>query len=421
MSKTGKQQAAQTSNVFQFTLAGLTVFSLALIFSASFVAYKLTASPHPKLADSFAVDPNDRTRSLHVGPWGTLLTRDIELERPTEFLTEEVARPQPEKWRFNGLNTDGVRALLAKDGLAPDQIGSLLAAINVTMDAKGLVITPPGQFFESLDAVTRQKLYTGLAGLGVDVYLDFPYIFPGHKIDDIYADPRLHPEDLALLKKLVYVNGSASQLGDYEYLLNCIPTMDRRAAMTRVLSGQAAVFAALVIKPDTDIDKLAAYWGSVPNVRFTDMVPLMEALKQLPEGGNLSLFYLLPKFARDRLYTFPLPPQQGDPVMDCHWSTFNFGNEMPDNRFNDPSYTVDYLRKNFYQISAPSMYGDILLLMNDRQEIKHSAVYLADDLVFTKNGNNFRQPWMLMHIPDLLATYPSTPPMKAIYMRPKTD
>ena len=55
------------------------------------------------------------------------------------------------------------------------------------------------------------------------------------------------------------------------------------------------------------------------------------------------------------------------------------------------------------------MYGDILLLMNDRNEIKHSAVYLADDLVFTKNGNNYRQPWMLMHIPDLLATYPATP------------
>jgi len=26
-----------------------------------------------------------------------------------------------------------------------------------------------------------------------------------------------------------------------------------------------------------------------------------------------------------------------------------------------------------------------------------------------------------MRIPDLLATYPATPPMKAIYMRRKTD
>jgi hypothetical protein len=107
--------------------------------------------------------------------------------------------------------------------------------------------------------------------------------------------------------------------------------------------------------------------------------------------------------------------------MDCHWSTFNFCNDTPDNRFNDPSFAVDYIRKNFYQIAAPSVYGDIVLLMNDRQEIKHSAVYLADGLVFTKNGNNYRQPWMLMHISDLLDTYPDQPTMKVIYMRRKSN
>jgi len=148
-----------------------------------------------------------------------------------------------------------------------------------------------------------------------------------------------------------------------------------------------------------------------------------ESVFHLPvdEGGNLSLFYLLPKFARDRLYTFPLPPQPGEPVMDCHWSTFNFASDTPDNRLNDPGYAVEHIRKNYYRIAAPSLYGDVLLLLNDRDEVKHSAVYLADDIVFTKNGNNYRQPWMLMRIPDLLATYPATPAMKPIYMRLKTE
>jgi hypothetical protein len=133
------------------------------------------------------------------------------------------------------------------------------------------------------------------------------------------------------------------------------------------------------------------------------------------------LLYLLPKFARERLYTFPQPPKPGDPTMDCHWSTFNFSNETPDNRFNDLVYAVQFIERNYYQVAAPSLYGDIVLLMNDKQEVKHSAVYLADDLVFTKNGNNYRQPWMLMHIPDLLATYPTTPPMRVIYMRRKAN
>ncbi len=180
---------------------------------------------------------------------------------------------------------------------------------------------------------------------------------------------------MALLKQLVYPNGTAQQFSDYAFLLEKIPTVERRTAMTQVLSRQSAVLARLSVTPDTDIDKIAAYWGNMPNVRFTDIRPLMESLKQLPEGGTISLLYLLPKFARDRLYTFPLPAQPGDPMMDCHWTTFNFSNDTPDNRFNDPTYAVEYIRKNYYQIAAPSLYGDILLLMNDKNEVKHSAVF----------------------------------------------
>ena len=419
--KKNKQDSLLGGNVFQFTLTGLVVFCVALIISSSAIAYKLAAANQPKLSDAFAVDPKDKTRSIHVGPWGELVTRDIELERPTEFLTAEVNKPEPETWLFSNMKPDDVKALLSRTGLTAAQVAAAFAPEAVRADNSGTRLLPTMDFLFSLDAATRSKLCLALAGSGVNLYLDYPFIFPGGTIESIYADSRLHPDDVALLKRLVYANGNAVQLSDYPALMCQIPTVDRRVAMAKVLSRQSAVFAGLVIKPDTDIDKIAAYWGNVPNVRFTDVRPLMEALKQLPEGGNLSLFYLLPKFARDRLYTFPLPNQPGDPIMDCHWTTFNFSSETPDNRFNNPDFAVDYIRKNYYQISSPSMCGDILLLLNSRNEVKHSAVYLADDLVFTKNGNNYRQPWMIMHIPDLLATYPATPPMQVVYMRLKTD
>jgi hypothetical protein len=356
-----------------------------------------------------------------VGAWGELITRDIELERPAEYLTEEVSNPSPETWNFNGLKPDAVKALLEKSGLSPAQCAAALAPAAVREEKTGTVLVPTAEFLFSLEPETRAKISLVLAGQGVNLYFDYPFIFPGGTIESIYANTRLHPDDVTLLKRLIYPNGTARQLSDYLTLLCQIPTVERRIAMARALSRQSAVFAGLVIKPDTDIDKIASYWGGVPNVRFTDIRPLLESLKALPEGGNLSLFYLLPKFARDRLYTFPLPPQAGEPTMDCHWSTFNFSNETPDNRFNDPAYAVQYIQKNFYQIAAPSLYGDVLLLMNDRGEVKHSAIYLADDIVFTKNGNNYRQPWMLMRIPDLLATYPAAPAMKPVYMRRKTE
>ena len=422
MSRPPKPGASHAGNVFRFTLTGLIIFSLALMGGSAFIACKIAGRSRPNLTeDTFAVNPKDKSRSVHVGAWGELITRDIELERPAEFLTEEVAHPQPEKWTFNGFQPEAVKALLAKDGLTTAQVAAAFAPGAFAVNQSGTTLTPSLEFLLSLDNKTRGKLYPALAGLGVNLYLDYPYIFPAGGIHAIYENPRLQPDDVALLKQLVYANDGAMQLADYPALLGRIPTVERRIALARALSRQPAVFAGLVIKPDTDIDKIAAYWGNLPNVRFTNIRPLMEALKALPEGGNLSLFYLLPKFARDRLYPFPWPPQAGEPTMDCHWTTFNFSNDTPDNRFNDPTFAVQFIQKNYYQIAAPSMCGDILLLMNDKNEIKHSAVYLADDLVFTKNGNNYRQPWMIMHIPDLLATYPNSPPMRRIYMRTKEN
>ena len=93
MSRRKNSESAQASNMFQFSLAGLIIFSLALIAGATFIGFKLATGNHPRLAEAFAVDPKDKTRSIHVGPWGELITRDIGLERPAEFLTEEVANP----------------------------------------------------------------------------------------------------------------------------------------------------------------------------------------------------------------------------------------------------------------------------------------------------------------------------------------
>lgn len=420
MAKQKQQESGKAINLFQFTLAGLILFSLALIGGSALVTYRVAIKSASPVAPQ-APEANDATSGVRVGPWGTLITRDIQIERPTEYLTDEVITPKPEVWTFGQMAVSSVKDRFAKAGLSEAQIKMAFSPGNFSESRSGTEMRPGAEFVLSLTPEQRRALYTGLSGLDVNLYIDFPYIFPGDEIQSVYNDTRLNPEDVSLLKRLVYPNGGAFQLSDYFFMLGNIPTVERRTAMTRALSRQSAVLARLLVQSDSDIDKIASYWGKIPNVRFTDIRPLMESLKQLPEGGSISLLYLLPKFARDRLYTFPLPSQAGEPTMDCHWSTFNFSNDTPDNRFNDPAFAVEYIRQNFYQIATPSLYGDIVLLMNEKQEVKHSAVFIADDIVFTKNGNNYRQPWMLMRIPDLLATYPSTPPMKVIYMRRRTQ
>ena len=99
----------------------------------------------------------------------------------------------------------------------------------------------------------------------------------------------------------------------------------------------------------------------------------------------------------------------------------NFLLEVPDDRFTDPAYTVKFLESNYYQIAKPTKYGDIILFLdgnsNQRPEF-YSAVYLADDIVFTKkNGNNMAQPWMLMHLKDLTSKYESDGPGRVLIYR----
>jgi hypothetical protein len=103
--------------------------------------------------------------------------------------------------------------------------------------------------------------------------------------------------------------------------------------------------------------------------------------------------------------------------MDCHWTTLNYFNETPDDQFARPEYTAKYVSTNFYRIAKPNQYGDIMFILDEHGNGVHSGVYLADDIVFTKNGNNYAQPWMLMRLKVLLATYSARMPVTTAFYR----
>jgi len=185
-----------------------------------------------------------------------------------------------------------------------------------------------------------------------------------------------------------------------------------RVNLVKALSRQSAVLVRLRIRPETDIDKVLGYWRR--GIQVKDARPLLESVARLQDGGTVSLLYMLPKFARERLYTFPMLPNPGDPAMDCHWSTLNFFNDPPANLFTNASYMAALITSNYYQVAKPTLYGDIILMQDDSGKTLHSATYLAEDIVFTKNGGSFAQPWMLMRLADLLSRYTADAPAKML-------
>jgi hypothetical protein len=97
----------------------------------------------------------------------------------------------------------------------------------------------------------------------------------------------------------------------------------------------------------------------------------------------------------------------------------NFFNLKPDDRLSDVNVASQVVVENYYQVAKPSIYGDLVLLMTTKGHVTHSAVYIADDLVFTKNGINYAIPWTMMRMKDLLGTYSSVQAVQPVFYRRK--
>jgi hypothetical protein len=60
---------------------------------------------------------------------------------------------------------------------------------------------------------------------------------------------------------------------------------------------------------------------------------------------------------------------------------------------------------HYYKTRPPYELGDILVFVDKNENALHSCVFVADDIVFTKNGNNLATPWILMTLEDLSKIY----------------
>jgi hypothetical protein len=160
----------------------------------------------------------------------------------------------------------------------------------------------------------------------------------------------------------------------------------------------------LRVLPESNADALVKYWGKGGREKL--VAPLISSLSRLPNGGSINLSYFLPPFARLRLYTFP--DSLGDPSAareDCFFTAMNFFNEAPDTNFFSEDYSRQVLDTQYAPITSDPEFGDVVAIFNDAGAAIHTCVYLADDFVYTKNGVNHAQPWVIMRLPDMLMIY----------------
>lgn len=351
-------------------------------------------------------------------PWGDLATLDVEIQQPEEYVSFDTTADQASTWVFTGQSIGQVKEALKGSGLTDAQVASALADGRVINKPDAVIVKPDESLLFSLSPEVRRELYILLGRYPENKFMNSPYHLPG-SFSEMARRSGVSPEVIAMVEKLTYQNCGIRFFSDPEVVLSKIKSKDEQLHLLKALTYQTAVLARLHLDAQSDLDKIVGYWGSVPGVREKDIRPLLESVSRTNGGGTVSLLYLLPKFARERLYTFPMPTQAGDTKMDCHWTALNFLNETPDDRLQDSTYASQYIKDNFYQIGKPSKCGDVMFVLDSAGGVIHSAVYIADDIVFTKNGVNYAQPWILMRMQNLLDVYTRDAAPKVLYYRRK--
>ncbi|HTI97879.1 MAG TPA: hypothetical protein VL527_03170 [Dongiaceae bacterium] len=361
--------------------------------------------------------PGERYYLGQPGPWGTPEYTRINIEPPDDFIPPSDNVFPTTTWFFEGYDTRKLADFLGSCDLTPAQRTVVLNPANWLQDTNGLVVVPGVRTVLDLSPAARTKIYAVLAQNERNDFQCWPYTYRNGGFDDWFRNSGVSAPTTELVHRLVYPRGNALCFSDLPEVFTVVTNLPERHRLMKTLSRNASFLMKLQISTNTDVAKLVNYWAQ--DGRAKDIQPLLESLAEVPGGASLDIMHLLPPFARKRLNAYPVPPTDpNQPSPDCYWTALNFFNEPPDDRYYDDAIWRKELDTNYTIVDKPT-YGDLVFLVHPDGVPVHCAVYLADNVVFTKNGYSFRQPWILMKLDDMLARYPATEPIKPVYFHAK--
>jgi hypothetical protein len=340
------------------------------------------------------------------GPWGHLQLTPIVISPPLEYVPADWGRNAPAEWVFANASADVVTAFLGSVGLSPEQMSQLTPRMRREPGINGMVINPPADLVLGLSPDVRARLYTQLAkdNLNFDHAQSFRFI--GRTALDWFGGATMSPATRQLVEPLLYADGTFLHFADIESVRAQITAPEERRFLAKALLRNSTVLVRLSVDSPEEVNGLAAYWGI--GGRRTDIRPLLESVSAADDDRLVDIVHLLPAFARDHLYRYP-KIQTMDltrPLLaNCLWSSLNFFEDVPDDRYLDPEYALAALRTNYYVVEHGYQLGDVVALVDDEGDLFHVAVYLADGLLFTKNGTSPVAPWTIMSLDHLKDFY----------------
>jgi len=340
------------------------------------------------------------------GKWGEMTVVPIVISPPMELVITDWGFMHRPVWVFPGFTVDAAIRTLQSEGISAADAAKLRQKAQFDPRINGVVLTPDPGWVRTLSPQTRAGIYNMLAKNELNSDQMQAFRFRGSDPESWIGSGRVSPRTEKLVEPLIYRDGVYMLFSDIELIRPEIGSEEELRRLGKALCRQPTVIAHLVVPQNADLAPLVEYWGR--GGRRTDIRPLLESVSEDGADQSIDIHYLLPPFAQQRLYTYP-KLSAGDldrpSVVNCLWTVLNFFNPEPDDRFLDGGTALRTLKEDYFVVEGDFELGDIVAFLDEQGDLFHAAVYIADDLLFTKNGISAMAPWTLATLEDVKDYY----------------
>lgn len=352
------------------------------------------------------------------GPWGTLQSFPVFIAAPDWILDMFPLPSAVTTWTFRGLTAEEVAAAIDRPGLPEAAAAELLDRSRWQVMDDAIRVLPSDITVRSLPPDVRSGIYNVLARWEENEFQHSPYFIPGNDARTWLAETGLPEHLIDLVARTAYTVGDVNCFSDLPLLVSATSGYAEGRTLLKALSRTETAILRVRLDGAGDVPRIRDYWSAGP-ANAKDFLPLLESIATNDDVRHLDIAHLLPPTARKLLYTFPTPSMAvGGRYPDCHWTSLNFFNQLPESRLADVAGATSFTLENLHPAEPPFTYGDVLFFLDGQGNAIHSCVYLADDFVYTKNGANVLSPWLIMDLDDVRARYSRQGPVELkIYRR----
>jgi hypothetical protein len=338
------------------------------------------------------------------GPWGDLEYYYIYLEAPDRLVDHFVMPHSLPKWVFDGVSEDKVRALFQSAGLPVALQEYLLDPKHVVREGALFTVFPPLPDLLAMTPEQRSVIYRELAKSELNEFHANPVYITSGNPEQWLAQSRMRPELREVVKKMCYMRGEVLCFSDLSAILGMVKSDEEAHDLFKTMTRTRSLVLRLGVGPSSNLPDVVRYWSGTN--RNKDIASIILSAVETKGIDRLDCIHLLPSLPRRYLYSYP-PTELAilGRMPDCHWTSLNFFNFTPRDYYLDTRLASLHVIEKYDKVDAPYGFGDVLMFMTPEGNALHSCVYIADDIVYSKNGENMAAPWLLMKVGDVKRVY----------------